>query len=60
MIHGWTVRGDVADEKVRRDIEKSINLCKDYFAKFQWCYLTLCLCPFKLNFDKLYYENEMQ
>lgn len=34
MIHGWTVRGDVNDEKVKRDVEKAIHLCKEYFAKF--------------------------
>jgi hypothetical protein len=34
MIHGWTTRGDINDEKVKRDIEKSIELCKQYFDKF--------------------------
>lgn len=38
MVHGWTVRGDVKDEKVKRDVEKAIHLCKDYFSKFQWKY----------------------
>ena len=36
MIHGFTVRGDINDEQVKRDVEKSIHLCKDYFAKFVW------------------------
>lgn len=35
MSHGWTVRGDANDEKVRRDVGKAIHLCKDYFSKFQ-------------------------
>jgi hypothetical protein len=34
MVHGWTVRGDVKDENVKRDVEKAIHLCTDYFAKF--------------------------
>ncbi len=36
MVHGWTVRGDVKDENVKRDVEKAIHLCTDYFAKFHW------------------------
>ena len=35
MFHGWTTRGDISDEKVKRDVTEAINLCKDYFAKFE-------------------------
>ena len=36
MTHGWTVRGDINDEKVKRDVQSAIELCDQYFNKFQW------------------------
>mmetsp|Transcript_2538 Transcript_2538/g.5538 ORF Transcript_2538/g.5538 Transcript_2538/m.5538 type:complete len:297 (-) Transcript_2538:54-944(-) len=33
MLHGWVSRGDVADKKVKRDFEKSVNLMFDFLQK---------------------------
>ena len=33
MIHGFVVRGDVSDEKVKRDVEKVIDLSVQYMNK---------------------------
>ena len=35
MVHGWVVRGDLADPKVARDTEKAIQHSHEYFQKFQ-------------------------
>jgi hypothetical protein len=35
MTHGWVVRGDLKDEKVARDFNKSIHLIHEYFKRFQ-------------------------
>lgn len=35
MIHGWVVRGDMADPTVARDVCKAIDLIHDYFKRFQ-------------------------
>jgi hypothetical protein len=35
MIHGWTVRGDIHDKHVKRDVTEAIVLCEKYFAKFE-------------------------
>jgi len=34
MVHGWTTRGDTHDPKVKRDVKKAMEMCRDYFAKF--------------------------
>ena len=35
MVHGWTTRGDLKDEKVSRDFHKALQLTKEYLAKFK-------------------------
>ena len=35
MMHGWTTRGNLADEKVSRDFHKAVHLTQEYFAKFK-------------------------
>ena len=35
MVHGWTVRGDITDEKVKRDTSDAIMRCRKYFDKFE-------------------------
>ena len=34
MKHGWTMRGDMDDTKVQRDVEKAFNLCLTYFNQY--------------------------
>lgn len=34
MAHGWTCRGDLADEKVVRDVEASMKEAADFAAKY--------------------------
>ena len=34
MVHGWTTRGDMKDEKVNRDVKKAIQLALDFFKKY--------------------------
>lgn len=36
MVHGWTVRGDITDEKVKRDTSDAIMRCRKYFDKLEW------------------------
>jgi len=33
MRHGWTVRGDLADPTIERDVKKAFNLVLDFFRK---------------------------
>ena len=33
MRHGWTVRGDLADPTIERDVKKAFNLVLDFFGK---------------------------
>ena len=35
MIHGWTTRGDLNDEKTSRDFHKALHLIQEYLAKFK-------------------------
>ena len=34
MQHGWSVRGDLSDPKVTRDVEKCFNLALTFFGKY--------------------------
>ncbi len=34
MRHGWTVRGDLKDPKVERDVKKAFNLALSFFGKY--------------------------
>jgi hypothetical protein len=31
MAHGWTVRGEISDAEVKRDVSEAIKLCRKYF-----------------------------
>jgi len=33
MVHGWTTRGDMKDEKVNRDVKKAFKMALDFFKK---------------------------
>jgi len=33
MVHGWTTKGDVSDEKVKRDVKKAIDEAITFFKK---------------------------
>lgn len=33
MVHGWTTRGDVSDDKIKRDVKKAINEAIIFFQK---------------------------
>ena len=33
MTHGWSVRGDVADPQVERDVQKAVNHMVGFFNK---------------------------
>ena len=35
MMHGWTTRGDLNDEKCSRDFHKAMQLIEEYLAKFK-------------------------
>ena len=35
MMHGWTTRGDLNDEKCNRDFHKAMHLIEEYLAKFK-------------------------
>ena len=39
MAHGWTVRGDISDPEVKRDVSEAIKLCRKYFQKFKSWFL---------------------
>jgi dienelactone hydrolase len=32
MLHGWVSRGDVADEKAKRDVQRAMDLTIEFFA----------------------------
>ena len=34
MWHGWTVRGDLADHAIERDVKKAFNLVLAFFGKY--------------------------
>lgn len=34
MTHGWTCRGDIADEKIKRDCEAVMKEATEFFAKY--------------------------
>lgn len=34
MAHGWTVRGDIKDENIKKNVQLAIELCNKYFKKF--------------------------
>ena len=34
MRHGWTVRGDLADPAIERDVKKAFNLVLAFFGKY--------------------------
>jgi dienelactone hydrolase len=34
MSHGWSVRGDIADEKIKRDCEAVMKEATEFFAKY--------------------------
>ena len=34
MKHGWTVRGDLAMEGVKRDVAKAVELAVQHFKKY--------------------------
>ena len=34
MKHGWSVRGDMNDPKVERDVKKAFNLALAFFRKY--------------------------
>ena len=34
MKHGWTVRGDLAVEEVKRDVAKAVELAVQHFEKY--------------------------
>ena len=34
MKHGWSVRGDMSDPKVERDVQKCFNLALAFFKKY--------------------------
>ncbi len=33
MSHGWTVRGDLSKEDVRRDVKKAMELTEEHFRR---------------------------
>ena len=33
MTHGWSVRGDIADPQVERDVQKAVNHMVGFFNK---------------------------
>ena len=33
MLHGWSIRGDLSDSKVERDVKKAFNLILSFFRK---------------------------
>jgi hypothetical protein len=35
MRHGWVIRGDLADEKVNRDVHKALHVIEEYLARFK-------------------------
>jgi len=37
MSHGWTCRGDLADEKVKRDVEAVMKDASEFFKKYLGC-----------------------
>ncbi len=34
MQHGWSVRGDMKDPKVERDVKKAFNMALTFFGKY--------------------------
>ena len=34
MSHGWTVRGDIGNEDVRRDVKKAMGLAAVHFERY--------------------------
>ena len=34
MAHGWTIRGDISKEEVKRDVAKAIQLAVEHFEKY--------------------------
>ena len=32
MKHGWVIRGDTADEKIKRDVEDAVDRAKTFFG----------------------------